>query len=83
MLLILAYSSDYTRWRFPFIALGFFFTFCGFVVYAAIDVQTSLRVAYFACFMMVRFAPPSTFPLYSQLILVCCRHGEPPPRPSS
>lgn len=27
MLLILAFSSDYTRLRFPFIALGFFFTF--------------------------------------------------------
>lgn len=52
MLLILAYSSDYTRWRFPFIALGFFFTFCGFIIYAAIDVQSSLRVAYYACFMM-------------------------------
>lgn len=54
MLLILAYASDYTRWRFPFIALGFFFTFCGFVIYASIDVTNSLTVAYFACFMMVR-----------------------------
>jgi len=52
MLLILAYSSDYTRWRFPFIALGFFWTFCGFIIYAAINVEADLRVAYFACFMM-------------------------------
>lgn len=52
MLLVLGFSSDLTRWRFPFIALGFFFTFCGFVIYAAIDVQASLTVAYFATFMM-------------------------------
>jgi len=52
MLLILAYSSDLTRWRFPFIALGFLFTFCGFIIYAAIDVEHSLHVAYFATFMM-------------------------------
>jgi MFS family permease len=52
MLLILAYASDYTRWRFPFIALGFFWTFCGFIIYASIDVLSNLRVAYFACFMM-------------------------------
>ncbi|KAI7170243.1 putative MFS transporter, partial [Hortaea werneckii] len=31
MLLILGYASDLTRWRFPFIALGFLFTFCGMV----------------------------------------------------
>ncbi|CAD0108456.1 unnamed protein product [Aureobasidium uvarum] len=52
MLLILGFSSDLTRWRFPFIALGFFFTFCGFVIYSAIDVSASLTVAYFATFMM-------------------------------
>ena len=52
MLLVLAFSSDYTRWRFPFVALGFFWTFCGFVIYAAIDVESQLQVAYFACFMM-------------------------------
>lgn len=52
MLLILAYSSDYTRWRFPFIALGLFWAFCGFIIYAAINVETELTVAYFACFMM-------------------------------
>ncbi|KXT03787.1 hypothetical protein AC578_752 [Pseudocercospora eumusae] len=52
MLLLLAYASDHTRWRFPFIALGFFFTFCGFIIYAAIDVEANLHVAYYACFMM-------------------------------
>lgn len=52
MLLVLAFASDYARWRFPFIALGFFFTFCGFIIYAAIDVESQLNVAYFACFMM-------------------------------
>ncbi|KAI6867133.1 putative MFS transporter [Hortaea werneckii] len=52
MLLILGYASDLTRWRFPFIALGFLFTFCGMVIYAAIDVESELQIAYFACFMM-------------------------------
>lgn len=52
MLLILAFSSDWTRWRFPFIVLGFLFTFIGFVIYAAIDVQQDLSVAYFASFLM-------------------------------
>ena len=52
MLLVLAFASDYTRWRFPFIALGFFFTCLGFIIYASIDVQNQLHVAYFASFMM-------------------------------
>jgi phage shock protein PspC (stress-responsive transcriptional regulator) len=52
MLLILAFASDLTRLRFPFIALGFFFTFVGFIIYASINVITQLHVAYFACFMM-------------------------------
>jgi len=52
MLLILAFASDYTRLRFPFVALGFLFTFVGMVIYAAIDVEHQLRVAYFASFMM-------------------------------
>ncbi|KAJ5099930.1 transporter [Penicillium argentinense] len=52
MLLILAFCSDWTRWRFPFIALGFLFTFIGFIIYAAIDVQNDVNVAYFASFMM-------------------------------
>ncbi|RAL66397.1 hypothetical protein DID88_006088 [Monilinia fructigena] len=52
MLLILAFSSDYTRRRGPFIALGFLFTFIGFLIYVSIDVTNELRVAYFATFMM-------------------------------
>ncbi|CAK7227219.1 hypothetical protein SCUCBS95973_006468 [Sporothrix curviconia] len=52
MLLVLAFASDYTRLRFPFVAAGFLFTFVGFVIYAAIDVQHDLHVAYFAAFMM-------------------------------
>lgn len=52
MLLVLAFASDYTRRRFPFVAAGFLFTFIGFVIYAAIDVESELHVAYFAAFMM-------------------------------
>ena len=52
MLLILAFASDLTRLRFPFIAAGFLFTFIGFVIYAGIDVKHQLHVAYFAAFMM-------------------------------
>jgi hypothetical protein len=52
MLLILAFSSDFTRVRSPFIALGFAFTFIGFLIYATIDVQAEIKLAYFACFMM-------------------------------
>lgn len=52
MLLVLAYASDWTRWRFPFIALGFLFTFCGFIIYTSVDVEDDLQVAYFATFMM-------------------------------
>ncbi|KAL8732786.1 MAG: hypothetical protein Q9166_002568 [cf. Caloplaca sp. 2 TL-2023] len=52
MLLILAFASDYTRWRFPFVALGFLFTFLGMIVYVGIDVKSQLHVAYFATFMM-------------------------------
>ncbi|KZF23090.1 putative MFS transporter [Xylona heveae TC161] len=52
MLLVLAFSSDLTRWRFPFIALGFLFTFIGFIIFASIDVEHSTHVAYFASFMM-------------------------------
>jgi hypothetical protein len=52
MLLILAFTSDFTRLRFPFIALGFLLTFTGFIIFATIDVEHSIHVAYFACFMM-------------------------------
>ncbi|KAJ5156919.1 uncharacterized protein N7482_008019 [Penicillium canariense] len=53
MLLVLAFCSDYTRLRSPFIVLGFLFTFAGFMIYASInDVHQQLQVAYFATFMM-------------------------------
>ncbi|TAQ91455.1 hypothetical protein B7494_g149 [Chlorociboria aeruginascens] len=52
MLLILAFASDYTRRRGPFIVLGFLFTFIGFIIYATINVKQQLHVAYFASFMM-------------------------------
>lgn len=52
VLLILAFSSDYSRLRFPFIALGFLLTFIGFIIYATVDVKADIHVAYFACFMM-------------------------------
>lgn len=59
VLLILAFSSDWTRWRFPFIALGFVFTFVGFVIYATIDVEHDINVAYFASFLMTWLVQPS------------------------
>ncbi|KAI9890105.1 MAG: hypothetical protein M1814_004504 [Vezdaea aestivalis] len=37
MLLILAFASDYTRLRFPFIAAGFAFTFIGFIIFVSTD----------------------------------------------
>lgn len=53
MLLVLAFSSDLLRIRFPFIVLGFLFTFCGFIIFASIeDVTAQIHVAYFATFMM-------------------------------
>ena len=52
-LLILAFSSDLTRLRFPFIALAFVLSLTGFVVYASInDVNANMQLAYFATFMM-------------------------------
>jgi MFS family permease len=51
VLLILAFASDHTRLRFPFVALGFCLTFIGFLIYATIDVEHSITVAYFACFI--------------------------------
>ena len=51
MLLILAFASDLTRLRFPFVALGFAFTCIGFIIFAAVDLDTQINVAYFACFM--------------------------------
>ncbi|KID78197.1 uncharacterized protein G6M90_00g040020 [Metarhizium brunneum] len=53
VLVLLAFASDFTRVRFPFIVLGFALTFSGFVIYASItDVQAQIQVAYFATFMM-------------------------------
>ncbi|KAI0473575.1 major facilitator superfamily domain-containing protein [Xylariaceae sp. FL0804] len=53
MLLVLAFTSDALKIRFPFICLGFAFTFIGFIIYAALpDVEAQRRVAYFATFMM-------------------------------
>ncbi|KAJ8098289.1 major facilitator superfamily domain-containing protein [Lipomyces tetrasporus] len=52
VLLILAFSSDFTRYRFPFIAAGFAFPVIGFIIYASIDVLHSTGAAYFACFLM-------------------------------
>ncbi|KAF1811573.1 putative MFS transporter [Eremomyces bilateralis CBS 781.70] len=52
VLLILAFMSDATRWRWPFITAGFLFTFIGFMIYVAIDAENQLQVAYFATFMM-------------------------------
>lgn len=52
MLLLLAFASDFTRRRGPFIAMGFTFTFIGMLIYATIDVLHQKHVAYFATFMM-------------------------------
>ncbi|KAI1148776.1 major facilitator superfamily transporter [Nemania diffusa] len=52
-LLILAFSSDLLRIRFPFICLGFALTFTGFIIYAAIsDPERQIQLAYYATFMM-------------------------------
>lgn len=39
-------------------ALGFLFTFLGMVVYAGIDVEKQVKVAYFATFMMTWYVDP-------------------------
>ncbi|PSR86970.1 major facilitator superfamily domain-containing protein [Coniella lustricola] len=53
MLLLLAFGSDLLRIRFPFIMLGFLFTFTGFIIYASIsDLAAQIHLAYFATFMM-------------------------------
>jgi hypothetical protein len=53
MLLILAFTSDYTRRRGPFIVLGFTFTFVGFIIYATIDVIHDIHIA---CMCILRAA---------------------------
>ena len=45
MLLILAFSSDFTRRRGPFIVLGFTFTLIGMIIYATIDVLHQKHIA--------------------------------------
>jgi hypothetical protein len=40
-----------TRIRFPFIVLGFLLTFTVFVVFATIDVEHSIHVPYYGCYM--------------------------------
>ena len=52
MPLLLAFASDSTRLRFLFVALGFAFTCIGFTIFAAVNLDTQINVAYFACFMM-------------------------------
>jgi Major Facilitator Superfamily len=56
MLLILAFTSDYTRRRGPFIVLGFTFTFVGFILYVTIDVLHDIHLA-------------CTYNLYSHLLI--------------
>ncbi|ERS96169.1 hypothetical protein HMPREF1624_07705 [Sporothrix schenckii ATCC 58251] len=52
VLILLCFSSDFTRLRAPFILIGFVFTLVGFIIYASIDVLDNLHVAYFATFLM-------------------------------
>ena len=52
VLLVVAFTSDLTKLRFPFIALGFMFTFVGFVIFATTTIPGQIQVAYFSCFMM-------------------------------
>ncbi|KZO96695.1 putative MFS transporter [Calocera viscosa TUFC12733] len=51
-LLVLAYVSDYTRIRFAYLALALVFPFVGFVLYATLNLDTQLGIAYFATFLM-------------------------------
>ncbi|SCU93811.1 LADA_0G05028g1_1 [Lachancea dasiensis] len=51
-LLILSFSSDYTRVRSVFIMIGVAVTLIGFVVFGCIDTQSHLGAAYFSCFLM-------------------------------
>jgi hypothetical protein len=52
MLLVLAFTSDYTRLRSPFVALRFAFTYISFIIFAAVNLETQLHIAYCACLMM-------------------------------
>lgn len=59
-LIVLAFSSDYFRVRSAFICTAVLITLIGFAVYGAIDVQSHLGVAYFACFLMTTGASASS-----------------------
>lgn len=59
-LLILAFSSDYFKIRSFFVLAAVGFSLIGFVVFGAIDVQSNLGVAYFACFLMTTGASASS-----------------------
>ncbi|CEP60803.1 uncharacterized protein LALA0_S01e19328g [Lachancea lanzarotensis] len=51
-LLILSFSSDYTRIRSVFIMIGVAVTLIGFVVFGCIDTKAHVGAAYFSCFLM-------------------------------
>ena len=51
-LIILCFASDYFRVRSLFICIAIILTLIGFVVFAAIDVQTNIGASYFSCFLM-------------------------------
>ncbi|EJU04672.1 MFS transporter [Dacryopinax primogenitus] len=51
-LIVLAYISDYTRLRFAYLALALVFPFVGFILYATLDLNNQLNIAYFATFLM-------------------------------
>lgn len=70
MLLVLAFASDYTKWRFPFVAAGFLFTFIGFIIYVSIDVLDQKHVAYFACFMMTWVFLTTSLAVYTILLMI-------------
>ncbi|CAN6618529.1 high-affinity nicotinic acid transporter [Trichomonascus vanleenenianus] len=51
-LLILAFSSDLSQVRFPYIMAAFAIECVGFLVYGVIDINTHYGAAYFATFLM-------------------------------
>lgn len=59
-LLILSFSSDFTRVRSAFIIIGVAVTLIGFVVFGCIDTKTHLGAAYFSCFLMTTGASVSS-----------------------
>lgn len=59
-LIILCFSSDFTRVRSAFIIIGVSFTLIGFVVFGCIDTKEHLGAAYFSCFLMTTGASVSS-----------------------